>query len=179
MELIAKLERVIAGWVKDVPHLPKIATKWIGENVWWIVLIGLIISGAGALTLLISVLGTMSLVGSLAASSYYFAPTIGAWAIVTGLVSLAFIVISMILMGMAINPLRAKQKKGWTLLFVAWLASILFTVINAVLTLNPIGFITTILFGAIGLAISGYFVFEIREQFAHAEKSKGVKAAKS
>lgn len=177
MELVTKLERMVAGWAKSVPHLPSPAVKWLGDNVWWIVIIGLVVSGISALMLLIGVLGTLSLIGTVAAS-YYAVPTFGMWAIITGLVSLVFIVIDLILLGMAINPLRAKQKKGWVLLFATWLLSAVFIVVNAILSLNPLGFITGILFGAIGLAISGYFLFEIHGQFAHTEKSKGVKEAK-
>jgi len=177
MEVVSKLERTILGWFKAAPHLPGTAVKWLGDNVWWIALIGAILSAIGIITGLVAVIGIASIVGTVAAS-YYATSTFTAWAIVTGLVSLAFSVIETILLATAITPLKAKQKKGWVLLFAVWLVGAVSVVVNAILSLNPFGFIVGILFGAIWLAISGYFLFEIHGQFAHAEKSKGVKAKK-
>lgn len=176
MEFISKLEKTILGWLKGVPHLPEVARKWLGDNIWWIAVIGLVLSAIAAVFSLIGILGTASLVGTIAAS-YYATSTFAAWAIVTGLVSLAFLVIDIILLGLAIKPLQAKQKKGWVLLFAVWLVSAVSVVVDAILSLNPFSFVIGILFGAIWLAVSGYFLFEIHGQFAHVEKSKGVKAA--
>lgn len=177
MELLSKLERKILQWLKSVPHLPTAATKWLGDNIWWIAIVALVLSAIGAIIGLVAVITAASLVGTVAAS-YYAVSTYTAWAVITGLVSLAFMVIEIILLGMAIKPLQAKQKKGWVLLFAVWLVSAVSVVVNAVLSLNPLSFIFGIIFGAIWLAISGYILFELHGQFAHTEKSKGVKAAK-
>ena len=177
MEVLGKLERMVLGWLKSVPHLPAGGRKWLGENVWWIALVGAILSAISALFTLIGVLGVLSVVGTVAAT-YYAASAFTGWAIVTGLVSLAFIVLEAVLLFIAVKPLQARQKKGWVLLFANWLLAAVSVVVSAVLSLNPFSFIFGIIFGAVWLAVIGYFLFEIHGQFAHVEKSHGVKAAK-
>ena len=170
MEPLTKLEKIILGWYKKLPHLPESARKWLGDNVWWIAVIGLVLTCIGILSVLF---GTLL---STATSVAYVLPAFAAWQLITGTVLLAFLVIEAILLGLAIKPLQVKQKKGWVLLYLLWLIGILYVVVYAVLTLNPFLFIVQVLFGAIWVAISGYFLFEIHGQFAHALKSPGVKA---
>lgn len=178
METIGKLEKQILVWLQSVPHLPEVVRKWLGTNVWWIVLVGVILSGIALLSSLITIIGVASLIGTVGVS-YYAVATFTTWSIVTGLVSLAFGIVQVLLLIAAISPLKAKQKKGWVLLFASWLVGVLAMVVSAVLTLNPIGIVFGLLFGAIGVAISGYFLFEIHGQFAQVQKSRGVKAAES
>lgn len=175
MEFLGKIEKVIAGWLRGVPHLPESARNWLGTNVWWIVLVGAILSAIAVVVGLVAVLGMVTLIGSVA-STYYAATTFTAWALVTGLVGLAFSVFQVVLLAMAIKPLQLKQKKGWVILFATWLVGAVGVVVSSILSLNAISFVTGILFGAIWLAISGYFIFEIHSQFGQVEKSRGVKA---
>ncbi len=170
MDTLVKLEKRILSWFNTVPHLPESVRKWLGDNLWWIAVIGLVISAIGA----VSVLFTTLL--SSAASVAYVLPTFAAWQLITGMVLLGYLVIECILLGLAIKPLQSKQKKGWVLLYLLWLVGILFVVVQAVLTLNPFLFILQVLFGAIWVAISGYFLFEVHGQFGHVIKSPGVKA---
>lgn len=176
MEALTKLENIILGWFKNVPHLPESVRSWLGTNVWWIVLVGAILSAVSALFALTGVMAIVSLLGTVGAS-YYAASAVSTWPIVTGLVSIAFSVLNIILLAMAIKPLQLKQKKGWVLLFAAWLLSAVSVVISSLITFNVLTVIPSLLFGAIGLAISGYFLFEIHGQFAHVQKSRGVKEA--
>ena len=178
MELLAKLEKTVAGWLKNVPHLPQGVRTWIGENVWWIVAIGTIISAIGVLGLLSSVFTSVGLLSSPVAS-YYASASFASWLIVTGLVSLVFVALECFIMALAIVPLKEKQKKGWVLLFAAWAVSLLFTIVSAALTLNFFSIIGNLIFGAIWAAVSAYFIFEIHDEFAHVERSKGVKAKKT
>lgn len=177
MELLHKLEKQIITWIKDIPHLPATAQKWLGDNIWWIVLIGAILTGISALFTFISVMSFASISTSIVAS-YYPVASFSSWALVTGLVTLAFTVAQAVLLAVAVKPLQLKQKKGWVLLFITWLLSAVSVVVGAVMTLNPFGFIVGLIFGAIGLAITGYFLFEVHNQFAHVEKSRGVKTSK-
>lgn len=177
MEALGKIEKKILTWLKGVPHLPESARKWLGDNVWWIALIGAILTAIAVLFSIIGIFGVLSVLGTVGAT-YYAASTFTSWAIVTGLVGLAFSVLQGLLLATAVKPLQSKQKKGWVLLFATLLLGALSVVVTAILTLNPFTFIVNILFGAIWLAISGYLLFEIHGQFAHVEKSKGVKAAK-
>lgn len=174
MELLSKLERTVLGWLKGVPHLPSNVQKWLGDNIWWIVAIATVLSGLGVLGLLFALIGNLSAL-STPIMSYYASTTFVTWAIVTTIVSLVFVALDCLLLALAINPLKEKQKKGWVLLFAVWLLGVVSVVVNAILTLNPFGFVTAVIFGAIWLAVSGYFLFEIHGQFAHVERSKGVK----
>lgn len=178
MELLYTLEKTIVGWLKNVPHLPEVARKWLGENVWWIALVGAILSGIGLIIALTAVLGAIALLGSVGLT-YYAAATVTAFTVVSGFIGLAFGIVQIVLLAMSIKPLQLKQKQGWTLLFITWLVGALGVVVSAALSLNPLNFITSILFGAIFVAISGYFLFEIRGQFARVEKSRGAKAETS
>ncbi len=174
MELLGKLEKTVLGWFRSVPHLPPAGQKWLGDNIWWIALVLAILTGIGVLASLATLFALMSLSGT-AAATYYATSTVTSWAIVSGFVSLAFSALEGILLATAIQPLKAKQKKGWVLLFAVWLLGIIAVFVNAVLTLSVFGFIFGILFGALWVAITGYFLFEIHGQFAHVERSRGVK----
>ncbi|MDB5162742.1 MAG: hypothetical protein JWO54_427 [Candidatus Saccharibacteria bacterium] len=177
MEFLNKLEKTVFGWFKSVPDLPNEARKWLSENAWWIVVIGLILT-------VLSILGNLSNLSSLVslmdspAAAYFVSPAITTWNIITIIVSLFFLLLEAILLAFAIQPLKERQKKGWVLLFATWLLGIVALVVGAFLGLSVINFIISVLFGAVWVAVSGYFLFEIHGQFAHVERSRGVKKAK-
>lgn len=175
MELLAKLEKRVAGWLKDVPHLPVTGQKWLAQNIWWIAVIGLVLSSIQLLAEIVRLLNWLSVSGSYLAS-YYVTSGITSWAIVTSLVSLVFVAVNIILLAMAINPLRARVKKGWVLLFLTWLVSIVAVVVTSIISLSVVGVVIGLLFGLIFLAVIGYFLFEMHGQFAH--QTKAAKKAK-
>lgn len=166
MEFITKLETTVAGWVKNLPHLPPAGQKWLAQNVWWIVLIGAIASG---IAVLISLFGLL-LGGAAASYVYVIDPGFATWVLISGIVTLIFTTIRGLILAVAVTPLKNMQKKGWVLLFISWLVNALAVVVGAILSLSVIGFIGAILFGAISLAITGYFIFEIHGQFAHSAR---------
>ena len=176
MEALKKLENTIIGWLTKVPNLPESVRKWLGDNIWWIAIVGAILIGLAVTIQLTSLMGAIAILGSVGAT-YYASATFTSYAITTGFISLFFSVLTAVLLIIAVKPLQSKEKKGWVILFAVWLLNILTTVVSAALTLNPVFFITTILFNAIWIAISGYLLFEMHSQFAHVEKSRGVKAA--
>jgi FtsH-binding integral membrane protein len=177
MELLTKLEKTVFGWFKSVPDLPTEARKWLGDNAWWIVIVGTVLAVMSILGSLATLNTRVSLLDTVAAS-YYVSSAASTWIIVTDIVALAFLVLQTLLLVIAIQPLKEKQKKGWVLLFAAWLISAVALIVNAMLGLSVINFIISVLFGAIWVAVTGYFLFEIHGQFAHVERSKGVKKAK-
>lgn len=177
MEFLYKLEERVFGWFKGAPSLPKETRKWLGENIWWIVIVGLVVNVLNILRGLAYLERQISLQGSVA-NTYLVSTSASDWSIVTTSVSLVFLIVQALILFFAIQPLRDKQKKGWVLLFASWLVGGVALVANALLTLGIFSFIITILFGAVWLAISGYFLFEIHGQFAHVERSKGVKKKK-
>jgi len=170
MEFISKLEKIVLGWAKNVPHLPAAGQKWLGDNVWWIALIGAILSGIAALVTLGAFFTAISLLSAVS-SIYYVSSTYTSIAVLTSAVSLVFLIINGLLLAFAVKPLQLKQKKGWVLLFMTLLVEALSVVLNAVLSFSVVGFIIRILFGAIGIAIAAYFIFEIHGQFSHAPKA--------
>lgn len=177
MEALSKLERTILGWLKNLPHLPVSVRQWLAENVWWFAVVGAVIIGIVALMLLTAFSSNLSDLSS-PVRSYYASPAFLEWLIVKEIVAFVFAVLLFIPLAMAVNPLRQKVKKGWVLLFTTWLLGIISIVANSILTLNPFYFVTNIIFGAICMVVSGYLLFEIHDQFAHVERSKGTKAAK-
>ena len=174
MELLVKLERMIVQWLHEVPHLPGDVRKWLSDNVWWIAIVGAVATGVGILGLLATLFSNLSVLNS-PFVSYYASTTFVALATVKTVVSLVFTALGCILLALAVTPLKEKQKKGWVLIFGSWLVSAVAVVVGAVMTLNPLSFLTDIIFGALALLVGLYLIFEIHGQFAHVEKSKGVK----
>lgn len=174
METIKKLENMVAKVAKDAPHLPEGGRKWLGTNVWWIVAAGVGIGALASLIGFIDLFRRISIVNSF--TSYLPVGSITAWATTVAVVSLIFVVVQIALLAFAIQPLRQQQKRGWTLLFVTSLVSAVAIIVNAILSLDALAFVVTILFGAVILAAVLYLTFEIRSQFdASAAKPKPAK----
>ena len=161
MESIKNLETMVASWYKGVPHLPKNGQKWLAENAWWLVLVGVILGTLGILSVL---LGTL-LVGTLLAGvGGPVGAAIGGLAFVIVVISLAFGVVDMVISAMAISPLKAMRKKGWSLLFLVSLINVLSLVVSFLFQLNLFSLVWGLIFAGVG----GYFLFEVRDYF-HAE----------
>jgi len=176
MELISKLEKTVLGWAKNVPHLPATAQKWLGLNIWWIVLIVAIISAIAFLSVLNNLFKYISLLGT-SSSAYYINASYANVAVMNTAITLVFIGVITALLGFSIQPLKDRQKKGWVLLFFAALVQALSIIVNAVLSFSVGGFIVEILFGAIIMAIVAYFITEIHGEFAHPVKKVPAKKA--
>ena len=170
---INKLENMVAEWLKPLPHLPANGRKWIAENVWWITLIGVILSVIGALAMFGSIFAAMAWFGiymGTYTNYVYTAPVYSGWAMFGYMISMISMVITFILMVMAVNPLKRLQKKGWMLLFYVLIIQAVVAVLSAVFTYSLFGFINGILVGAISVAISAYLLYEIRSYFVTAKK---------
>lgn len=157
METINKLEVTMAAWYKGLPHLPEGARKWITNNVWWLVLVGVILS----LMLIIPAFSLLLFSGAVVTtygatqSAYYGA------AFIPALIGLVIVVVDLVLSILAISPLRAHHKRGWTLLFITMLLGVL----SGILTLFSNQDFGSFLSAIVGAAIGGYFLFEIRDNF--------------
>lgn len=177
MNTITKLERTVLHWFKTTPHLPSNIQRWLGENIWWITIILAIVTGLAALGNLFTILNNQSAMSN-GIASYYASTSFLVWSSFIATVNLVFNGLTTVILAFAVTALRDKQKKGWVLLFLAWLVSIVFSVFAAILTLNVVGFILSLLFSGLSIIISGYILFEIHGEFAHVERSKGVKRTK-
>lgn len=176
MNFLTKLEQTVHKWFKNLPHLPEVAKKWLGDNVWWLALIAVIISAISVLFQLVGLLANLSLLGA-PVLTYYASSSFVTWSILMGLLSLVFTALIALIIALAITPLKSKQKKGWVLLFASLLVDAIWIVLSAILSLSIFTFIVSIVFGALFLGVAAYFVFEIHGEFAHVERSKGVKKA--
>ncbi len=163
METVHKLEQTIATWYKSLPHLPENGRKWLATNVWWLTLIGVILSALGLLGLLFGTLlvgvfftGVAGVAGAALGGLLFFG----------ALVTVVLGGISVVLGGMAITPLKAMQKKGWTLLFILMLIEAASMVVSNGLSYN----IMALVWGLLWAAVGGYFLFEIRDYYKEAKK---------
>ena len=162
MESLKNLETMVASWYKGVPHLPKNGQKWLAENAWWLVLVGVILGSFGILSVL---LGTLVAGTLLAGFGGPIGAAIGGLAFVIVAISLAFAVVDMIISAMAISPLKAMRKKGWTLLFLVALINVLSLVVSFLFQLNLFSLVWGLIFAGVG----GYFLFEVRDYFTSAK----------
>lgn len=172
MELVHKLENTVAGWYKGAPHLPPNGQVWLWKNVWWIVLIGVILSAVSLLFVLGSLVFLMSFVGVVdSAYGSSTAAAYGSLSLIAVLVSIVVLVVTLILEAIAIKPLKDLQKKGWNLIFLALLANIIGSVVALIVSINAFNLILTLIWSAIG----AYFLFEIRHLYgAKADKEAKV-----
>lgn len=158
MESIRKLELVVAQWYENVPHLPVRGRVWLAQNIWWIGLVGLILGAFGVLSVLSLTFWASTAIG------IYGGPVgvaVGSLAFIAVLVALVFSIVLLVLLGMAIAPLRDGKKRGWDLLFISALLSFASTVIGFLLSFN----FGSLLVGLLGTAVTGYFLFEIHSYF--------------
>ena len=169
VEFINKIEKQLLGWNKGTPNLPRQAQRWLGDNVWWIVLIGAILSGIAFLFGLGALVRLISLEGSVS-NSYYVTDDYTSIQVMNASISLFFTTVIGLLLALAVKPLQRKSKKGWVLLFLTFFVQAISVLVSAVLTFSFAGFVITVLFGAIGLAIGAYFLFEIHGEFGHPVK---------
>lgn len=176
MELVHSLERTLSEWYAQAPHLPVEARKWLANNVWWLAIIGIVLSVFAILSVIGIVFAAFGLSAMFASSTYspYADVAFSAvWlAALVGLISLG---ITTALLAMAVNPLKTKAKKGWTILFVIALISLVLQVAGDILSFNLAGILVAVLWSAIG----AYFLFEIRGEFGKAAKVAAKPVAKT
>ena len=159
MEFITKLETTLAGWYKQVPfHLPPSARKWLTVNVWWLVLVGVVLSVLGLVSALKGMMYMNEVASQYEAIAGYYNVRDSSWNYNTALwVSVVFSLVIVVIEATAIQPLKSLKKRGWDLLFLAMLVSALSAIVGAVLSYS----LGSLIGAAIGLAIGGYFLFEI------------------
>ena len=155
MKQLAPLEESLAKVFKDLPHLPKGLRDWLYENVWWLVIVGLVFSVFGVF----AGLSSLAVLASLTMGMYGVA-FVGAW-VVASIISLVVLVATIVVEAMAIQPLKNKQKRGWDLLFLSLIISVVGTAVTSLVGMNVFGLIGIL----IGAAIGGYLLFEMRGHY--------------
>jgi hypothetical protein len=158
MEFVNKVEHRVAAWYEKAPHLPVGGRQWLGENVWWIVLVGTILGAFGILNIVF--FGTLAALFVVGFGGPVGAAIAGVAAIVMVL-SLIGAILEIVITALAIKPLKDKQKKGWSLLLLALLVALGFVLLTFLFNFELSSFIISVLW----TAVVGYFLFEIRDQF--------------
>ncbi|MDB5186812.1 MAG: hypothetical protein JWM07_284 [Candidatus Saccharibacteria bacterium] len=158
MDYLKKIEAYVAPWYRNVPHLPEGGQRWLADNIWWIVLAFVILGAFGVLSLL-----TVAFVGGALLTAFGGAvgATLGGLAMLFALVTLSLAIANLVIGALAINPLKNRQEKGWTLLLMASVISAGAAVLALLLAFDLFSFIRDMMFVALG----GYLLFEIRRYF--------------
>lgn len=165
-KLVSKSEKLILKWLKPFPRLPKDVTKLIANNVWWVVMIMMIVMMIGAFVSLIGIMSYTSFVSNAPSYTGIYNTSIysGVW-LAYMVISLAFSLVMIYLYSKAINPLKMMHAMGWRLLFIAFLVSIVRAVVGAFTDTNVFVIIFSLIFSAIFMTIGAYLLFEIRHHF--------------
>ena len=158
MQIISKLETRLATWYGKLPHLPQTWRIWLADNSWWLVVAYVLLVGLGLLALL-----QVALVGGLVLGFALgvFGAVIGVLLFIAMIAWFGLTIFTIVLMVLAVRPLRAKQKRGWTLLFAVLLLWVAVTIVRALWD----GQTTGVTSGLLGAVLSGYVLFEIRGYF--------------
>lgn len=170
MDQINELEAHIAPWYKNAPHLPQGGQQWLADNIWWIVLVFVVIGSFGLLGLLSAAfVGGALLVGF----GGIYGAALGGLAILITFLAIGFGLVNLVIGAFAISPLKDKQKKGWSLLFLALLISAGSAAIALLFTFDVFGLVRELLY----ITVGGYFLFEIRQYFDSVAVANKVKKA--
>jgi len=150
-------------------QLPENARKWIAQYAWIFALVGLIF-GVLAFFPLLAAVGFVSTVGiAVGAGGYVFM----AW--LSLLVLLGYLVV----LGIAVPKLKAKQADGWNLMYYSTLFFFVYDVFNW-LRYMSLGSTFSLVWNSAGTIVALYITFQVRSYFkgsksklaAHIDKPK-------
>lgn len=158
---VAGLEK----WVDEIVNkkqplqLPANVRKWIGDNAWWLVLIGGILSlwSAWGFWQAAHVLNGLNELARAYGSTTYATELGPMW-----YAALIGILLEGVLMLLAVPKLKNHQKSGWNLVFYSSFVSLL---VGVVYLLVPAYSLGGLIGALIGTAISWFFLFQVRSQF--------------
>lgn len=177
-EQINKMSDLIEKWLKPLPHLPNVFVKTLAENLWWIIIVGIVFtamavfSSIGAIAIALGAANRINSVLGVYATPVNLAPTV-----IMSIVSAVFMVASVAILGIAVAPIKSLSRKGWNLLFIGMLLNAVYIVILAVMA-GWLGFLPTLIGGALGIAITAYLLNEIKDQFKKTAKVKPLDSEK-
>lgn len=174
LKKLDNIETAVAERLEALPHLPEGLRAWLGANVWWIVAIGAVISVIAAFTLFPLLFGAAALLSFW--GSYGYVSSVN---VLDAVISVVFLAAQAVLLFMAIQPLKDKAKKGWTLLFAVYLVGVVGSLVSVILALGRLDFIPSLIGAAVAALIGAYLVFEIRGQFSAKKKASQKIAQKS
>lgn len=165
MEYIKKAEDKIGEWLKPVPHLPEEWRKWLASNIWWLMVISAVLICLSLITVIKLIAIELGMSAVVETFSNY-----GLGAVdytVTNIFVLSVSLVAMIAFASifiaAIQPLKKGQKKGWDLMFLAFLISVALNVFSVLGSFHNL--FSGLLNAAIGAFIGAYLLFELKSYF--------------
>jgi len=165
MKIINKIETMIEGWLKPLPHVPAKWTKMLADNLWWIVGIGIVLTAIASFMAIAALIAGLSFLSGFSGYGIYLANVYTGWWVIAAIISMLVPIASVVLMGMAFNPLKAMSKKGWDLLFIASLISAVAQVLVVIFNFSILSLFTALILPLIGIAVGVYVLFEIKSYF--------------
>lgn len=169
MQAMKSIETKISRWLRFLPDLPQGGKRWLGRNLWWLVLIFAALGAIGVLQGLSQYLAELSR-GQHA--NIYLETVVNISPIVL-LVSLIASIVSTALYFIALSPLYHRRKLGWNLVFYSLLIGIVTSIVTLILSLvTPTGFIALLgiiigfVFGLVFEIAWLYFLFQARPEFS-------------
>lgn len=173
MEMIASLEKQLADINKSLPKLPAGLTKWLADYGWLLVLIGVALSILALIALVpaaLVVFGFSTAIGvGSGIAGYGFNPLVSSLAWLNVLLSIANLLVVVALEAMAIAPLKDKKHRGWQLIFIASLVSLVVSIVSSLITQEFSSLVLSLVWSAIGF----YVLFQIRPHFmGHTAKNE-------
>lgn len=142
------------------PHIPEGGRKVIAEIVPW-------------LALIFGILGILGLLSAGVITTLLAIPTLftGSMWVIVSFITILLSLFAVVLQLMAVNPLRAKMKKGWNYIFYGFLISVISTLVSVVAAMMSVsmyagaGVVSSLVSSALGFLIGGWLLFEIRDHF--------------
>ena len=147
MNSLNQLTKTLDEYYAKLPALPKGVNDFIVSVAPWLALIG------GVLAILsgIAAFGFLS-----ALSPFAMAVGVGGYAITAIIASLVLLVEGVIDL-LAFQPLNARKKRGWDLIFLG----IILSVLSSVVSLH----VGSIISGVIGFLIGYYFLYQVKSYY--------------
>lgn len=159
------MKQLLRPGIKPRPILSRTNQAWLATNVWWLALIGVILGAVGVF----GVLGVTLATGVvLVAVGGVYGAILSSAILIAVLLFLALAITCLVLTALAISPLRAGNKKGWTLLFAVALINVVALALNFFTSFD----FFSLVWGLLMTALGGYFLFEIRSYFTGTKVTK-------
>ena len=170
MEMVKKLDTKLSELFKDAPALPQ-SSKEVLAQIWpWLALIG----GAIQLFAALAVWRLLQWTNSLTELTTYYARTAGVnvgpstFDKVAIYLGVAVLVVDAVILLAAFNPLRARQRRGWDLLFLAAIVNVLYSVVA--IFINGRG-LSSFIFSLLSSAVGFYLLYQVKGLYGDATKA--------
>ncbi|MGB3023833.1 MAG: hypothetical protein WBB39_03445 [Candidatus Saccharimonadales bacterium] len=142
-------------------QLPAGVKKWFGNNLWWLAIVGGVLSLLGALSVWNAANMANTVLDAYGDLATPYRQQIGS----AVYVSMATSVVGAALLLLAQGKLKEHRKEGWNLLFYNFLLSLVLSVVSVVMS-GSYALVGGIVGLAIGFVIGGWLLFQFRSQFS-------------